>query len=511
MAFSGSAFIGTNLGSGLQAILQTDDIQPGSLPSYQTCKDIYDLHPLGARLAESPVSLAFSQKREIKIPNSPGEMVIDAFKAVWADMGCDNLIHSTMTVSRIYGIGSLAMLVADKKSMEQIDVWDLADLEIGFNVLDPLNTSGSLVLNQNPNAIDFMKATGNITAAGVPYARSRTVTILHENPIYLSWTPSAYGFVGRSVYQRGLYPLKSYLQSMIADNLVATKVGVIIAKTKQGSSIIDNIVAVASAFKRNIIKEASTGNVINITPDEDIESLNLQNLEGPHVTARRNIMENLASACDMPVKLVTQEPYAEGFGEGTEDAKQVARFIDKLRATADPLFTFLDRICMYRAWTPAFFKSVQVAHPDIYAGMTYKEAFYRWANSFVAVWPSFLREPDSMQIKVDDVKFKAAIALYQIFEPLMDPFNKVELVKWLCDAVSSNKLLFAAPIEMDFKKLLAQANKIEGYADEAAEANIQEYKQAEAKPAKIKLARADSVPTMTSAQVIELITNAAKK
>ena len=80
----------------------------------------------------------------------------------------------------------------------------------------------------------------------------------------------------------------------------------------------------ATSFKRSIVKEAETGNVINVTPEEEIESLNMQNLEGPHVLARRNILENIASAVDMPVKLLTQESFAEGFGEGSEDAKAVA-------------------------------------------------------------------------------------------------------------------------------------------------------------------------------------------
>jgi hypothetical protein len=71
------------------------------------------------------------------------------------------------------------------KSNEQLDYWDLPDLNISFNILDPLNTSGSLVLNQNPNAMDFMKYQ-QIAVNGTAYHPSRTVTVTNERPIYLA-------------------------------------------------------------------------------------------------------------------------------------------------------------------------------------------------------------------------------------------------------------------------------------------------------------------------------------
>jgi hypothetical protein len=444
--------VGTTPGNALQELLVAPDIVPGDVVSYQTCKEIYLYHPLGSRITEGPVSLALAQKRNIKVPDAPGEYCVDAFNDEWKNIGGDFLVHNLLTVSRIYGVASIALLVDGMKSNEPIDYWDLPDLNISFNVLDPLNTSGSLVLNQNPNAMDFMKYQ-QIAVSGTAYHPSRSVTITNEKPIYLGYTTSAFGFVGRSAYQRAFYPLKSYIKSLIADDLVETKVGVLVAKIKQPGNFVDNIMAWANAFKRSVVKEAETGNVINITPDEEIESLNMQNLEGPHVLARRNILENIANAVDMPVKLLTQESFAEGFGEGSEDAKAVARYMDRLRETMDPVYRFLDRIVMHRAWTPAFFKSLRKKFPDALSQMTYREAFYEWANSYQAVWPSYLREPDSDQVKVDDVKMKAAISIYQILDINFDPDNRTRLVHWLSDAITNNKLLYSSPLEIDFVKL----------------------------------------------------------
>jgi hypothetical protein len=505
--------VGTTPGNALQELLVAPDIIPGDVISYQTCKEIYLYHPLGARITEGPVSLALAQKRNIKVPDSPAEFCVSAFENEWKNIGGDFLVHNLLTVSRIYGVASIAVLVDGLKSNEPIDYWDLPDLNLSFNILDPLNTSGSLVLNQNPNAMDFMKYQ-QIAVSGTAYHPSRSVTVTNEKPIYLGYTTSAFGFVGRSAYQRAFYPLKSYIKSLIADDLVETKVGVLVAKIKQPGNFVDNIMAWANSFKRSIVKEAETGNVINITPEEEIESLNMQNLEGPHVLARRNILENISNAVDMPVKLLTQESFAEGFGEGSEDAKAVARYIDRLRETMDPVYRFLDRIVMHRAWTPAFFKSLRKKYPEKYRSMTYREAFYEWTNCYTAVWPSYLREPDSDQVKVDDTKMKAAISIYQILEIGFDPENKARLIQWIADAVTNNKLLYSSPLELDYEVLVEHLKKEHDMVQQSREQALQaggeggdEIEPATPSLPKVKMARADTAVV----KLIEHIKNATAK
>src|SRR6516165_4146206 len=500
-----SSAIDSTPGNALNELLVAPDIITGDTVSYETCRMIYLDNPLGARIVEGPVSLALSQKREIKVPDSPMEYCSDAFNDEWKAIGGDSLVHNLLTVSRIYGVASIALLVDGMKSNEQINYWDLPELNLSFNILDPLNTSGSLVLNQNPNAMDFMKYT-QIAVGGTAYHPSRSVTVTNEKPIYLGYTTSAFGFVGRSAYQRAFYPLKSYIKSLVADDLVETKVGVLVAKIKFPGNFVDNIMSWAASFKRSVVKEAETGNVINITPEEGIESLNMQNLEGPHVLARRNILENIASAVDMPVKLLTQESFAEGFGEGSEDAKAVARYMDRLRETMEPVHRFLDRIVMHRAWTPAFFNGLRKDFPEKYDATTYRQAFYDWANSFQALWPSYLREPDHEQIKVDDTKMKAAISVYQILEFSFDPENKARLIQWIADAITNNKLLYSSPLQLDYKKLVTQLKKDQKFRDQQQEMGGEPEDPRPEIP-KIKMARADS-NEKSVVRLLEHISNA---
>src|ERR1700745_1558264 len=111
-----SSQIATIPGNALQELLVAPDIVPGDVISYQTCKEIYLYHPLGARITEGPVSLAMAQKRNIKVPDSPGERCVEAFNEEWKAIGGDFLVHNILTVSRIYGVASIAMLVDGKKS-----------------------------------------------------------------------------------------------------------------------------------------------------------------------------------------------------------------------------------------------------------------------------------------------------------------------------------------------------------------------------------------------------------
>jgi hypothetical protein len=451
---------GSAIGNALSTLLLADDIVPGSTPSYELCKQIYLYHPLGAKIAEKAIEIAQSQPRKLACPDSPEERVVEAFENEWHKVGADGHIFNLMVQSRIYGISSIAMLINDTEPSDPVDFVKLFQQKLSFNVYDPLNTAGSLVLSQNPLDMDFQHAT-EIRVSGAVFHRSRTCVMMNERPIYINFTSSAFGFVGRSVYQRSLFPLKSFIQTMVADDMVSRKAGVIVAKIKQPGSIIDNAMLKMFGFKRQVVKEAETYNVISISPEEFIESINLQNLEGPLKTARHDIIENIASATPMPSKLLTEESFAEGFGEGTEDAKSVARYVDRVREQMKPIYDYFDKIVQHRAWNPEFYDTIQKDFPDEYGDIDYQGAFYRWKNSFKTQWPSLLKEPESEMIKVDEVRLRAVIAMLEMLIPQMATpelaENKASLIQWGVDNFNSLKLLFDSPLLLDYQTIMEAA------------------------------------------------------
>jgi hypothetical protein len=448
----GFACVNSSLGNALSNLILAPDIQPGDEVSYQTCKALFLYHPLGQKMTSFPIAMAQSQPREITIPDSPEEFVRDKFLDQWEKDGADDVIHNTAMHARIYGVSSLALLEKGAKSNTPLD-WDkLAESEISFNVLDPLNTAGSLVLNQNPNSFDFQKHSG-IAVNGVPYHRSRTVTMMNGKPIYIAYTNSAFGFVGRSVYQSCFYPMKSYIQTMRTDDLVAVKSGLIIAKIKQAGSIVNKAMKFFTGRKRELLQDAQTGNVLSIDPDEAIESLNLQNIDGAAQMARKDIIQNIATGADMPALWLNQETFVEGFGEGTEDAKNIARYIDRLRIWLRPLYRFMDRVVQKRAWNKDFYAIVQKKFPERYGKVSFEQAFYEWTNSFSATWPETIQEPESEQIKVEETKFKALLEGVKTAAAMVDPLNKMRLLQWMQDNFNECTMLFSNPLELDFTEL----------------------------------------------------------
>ncbi|WP_233273028.1 anti-CBASS protein Acb1 family protein [Paraburkholderia acidisoli] len=447
--------LGATVPSSLMRILMADDIVPGAAPSYESCKTLYSFHPLGAKMAEAPIEEAQSQEREITIPGAPEEDLISAFNREWMAIGmtgADEIIRGLMTLKRVYGIASLGvggrfLNGDDFPTNEPLPYERLHEMEVYFNTWDPLNTAGSLVLNQNPNAPDFQKPQ-YLRVAGKDYHSSRAVIALNESPIYIEWTNSAFGFVGRSVYQRALYPLKTYVQTMITDQAVAEKAALLVMKMKSPGAIIDQRARNWFGLKRSALKGAKTGNVISIGIDENIESVDLKNLRDAAEFSRNNCVKNIATAAKMPASMLYQETLTEGFGEGSEDAKIIARFIDRMRIEMNPAYRFMDQIVMRRAWSPEFYKTMQRKYAE-YKSVPYETAFYEWKNAFTATWPNLLVEPDSEKIKVDSEILKAAISAVEVLSPLLPQSEKARAAIWLAETMNERKLMFSSPLELD--------------------------------------------------------------
>jgi hypothetical protein len=435
-----------------------EDMVPGAEPSYQLAKTIYSWHPIGKKMVDTPLAIAQSQKRIIAITKGPEDRVKEAFLKQWDEDKADRHILNTARLARIYGIGAIVLGALDQPTDEPLDFKTLADLSIYFNEVDPLNTAGSLVLNQDPNAPDFQKH-GDIAVNGKVYHRSRCVVLMNEDPLYIEYSTSAFGYVGRSVYQRALFPLKSFIQTMITDDMISRKAGLLVAKIKQAGSMVNSLMERLTSIKRRLLNESVTNQTVSIGEEDSIESLNLNNIDGAGKFARTNILENIALAADMPAKIINNETFAEGFGEGTEDAKNVARYIDTVRNDLKPIYDWFDKIIQYRAWNKEFYATIQADFPEEYGTRSFEDAFYEWSNNFTAEWPSLLIEPDSEKAKSEKVKLESLISMVEVLSPTLDPSNRARVFQWVQDNVNSNKMLFSTPLNLDFDAMVQFAEQ----------------------------------------------------
>ncbi|EPY4345929.1 anti-CBASS protein Acb1 family protein [Klebsiella pneumoniae] len=446
--------IGSCSHSELMALLDSDDIQPGSTAGYETCKTIYLFHPLGGKMVDRPIKMAMNESRTVHVSQAYGieQRLRDAFEREWRSLGADKHIANAARISRIYGVSAIAMLVDNQEPSLAVDYRTLYKHNVTFNILDPLNTAGSIVLNQDPNSKDFQKVEG-IRVAGKPYHKSRCVVQQNEDPIYLAYNSAAFGFTGRSVYQRALFPLKSFIQTMRTDDMVAVKGGLLVTKIKGPSSVVNNMMLKLSGIKRMMLKRGKTGEVLQIGDSDNIESIDLSNLEKPLDSARKHILENVAAAADMPAIILNSETFAQGFGEGTEDARAVAVYIDNIREWMDQLYAFFIRVCQYRAWSIDFFQSLRADFPEL--KNTYSLYFASWINNFEYRWPSSLKEPESEKVKVDEIRFKAIVSMLEVLLPQVntDDENRALLIEWAQTNANANESLFPQRLDLDIESL----------------------------------------------------------
>lgn len=454
------------LSSGLSEILERD-FDPGTSPSYELCKLIYTNHPLGQKMAEAPVNMAQSQQRKVTVQGAPDE-VVKEYVREWAAVEADAHIHNVGRLARVYGISSLVLGCEGVAANKPLDMAKLWKLPIYFSVLDPLNTAGSLVLNQVSTDPDFLKVVA-VRTGGQSFHPTRFRVLMNEAPVFLAYTDSAFGFVGRSVYQRALYPLKSFIRTMIADDMIATKLALLVAKQETPGSIVDNIMEAASAIKRVMLKFARSGEVLSIGKEEEIETLNMQNVDGAGTYSRTNILKNIATSADMPAKLLENETMVAGFGEGVEDAKNIARYIERVRMWLQPAYAWFDNVVQYRAWNPDFYKRIQALYPDGYGAVSYEDAFSTWRAAFAAEWPSILIEPESEKAKVSSVKLEAVLAACQTFLPELDPESKTLLIQSALDNINEDKTMFAYSLEINAEALTAHLEEQKEQQQQMAE------------------------------------------
>lgn len=430
-----------------------DSIEPGDQAGYQLCKLLWEFHPLGGKLVEKPITMALFKSRINTLDDDPDNRIIAAFEDTWMRLGITEKIRNLYFVARCYGAAAIAVGEKEGDSNEKIDLWKLDEDNIFINVFDPLNVAGSMVTSQDPNSSNFQQANEYITTFGQTWHPSRTLKVFNGTPIYLSFQNSTFGFTGRSVFQRALYPLRSFLLSMKVDNMVSKKSGLLIAKIKQNGSVVSGLMAMATGFKRSILKAGETDEVLSIGETESIESLNLQNIDGAMKTARDNIIANIASASDIPSILIKDEAFATGFGEGSEDSKAIAQYVDYVRQAINPSILFFERIVQHIAWNEAFFTALKNDYPEQFGDRDYQAVFYEWQRNFKSEWPTLLETPEHEVRKGESEVIKQAVEFFSVVAPNLDNANRSKLIAWMADRVNSLESCEDSPLVFDYDDL----------------------------------------------------------
>lgn len=436
----------------LSALLDCAPIEPGTAAGYDTCKLLWEKHPLGGKLVEKPVTMALFKPRIIHVDDDPDDRISKRFTDVWDALRVTEKIRNLYFCARCYGAAAIGVGTRSVPVSEPLPQSGLDEHDIFINVFDPLNVSGSLVTGQDPNSPDFQQSDAFLSVQGQRWHPSRTMKVFNGAPVYLSFQQSSFGFTGRSVFQRALFPLKSFLSTMETDDLVSEKAGMIVVRENQKNSVISGVMAQVSRLRRSLVKQGRTGGVLSIGQQDGIESLNLQNIDGAMKTARENIISAIAMSCDIPARLIQDEAFALGFSDGTEDARAVAQYIEGVRNGMNDVFAFFERLVQSIAWSEAFFVALKAEFPDVVEG-GFQENFYRWRSSFSSTWEELTQESPQERQEAESKVVRNIARLFSMLVPTLDPENRATLCTWVADVVNSLETTRRSPLILDEEKI----------------------------------------------------------
>lgn len=438
--------------SALTKILESDEIQPGTDVGYEVCKLLWQFHPLGGKLVEKPISMAMCKPRQYSVETDPDERVVRRFQEVWERMEVNEKIKNFFFISRCYGAAAIGVGTATTPCKDPLPTFGLTEEDVYINVWDPLNAAGSMVTDQNPNSRYFQKANAVLKISGKNWHTSRTLKVFNGTPIYLEYQSSTFGFTGRSVFQRVLYSMKSYVGTMVANDLVSQKAGVLVAKVQQNGSVMNGIMAAATGKKREFVKEARNKGVISIGPNDVIESLNLQNIDKALTTSRDSIISDISSGSDVPAILIKEEAFSQGWSEGAEDSKAISQYIDGVRQLIEPVMDYFERLVQYIAWNEDFYNSLKNDFPDIITE-DYETTFYMWRREFTAKWQELVEESPDKRREADSKVVQQAIAIYAALSPTLDPENRATLADWVAGVANGTQTYGDIPLIIDVEAL----------------------------------------------------------
>lgn len=373
-----------------------NDIQNQILP-YKECKNIYRTTTLGKRIVEGLPNFAMSTQREIDIHKAPPE-AIEKFKETASEMKQDEAIKKTIYNARIYGTGALYIAMyneeEDKDDFTTKPTFeDAYKYKIKFNVLDPLNISGSRV-DLDPLSFHFLEVVDiQVNSKTIPKKR---IAISHAlEPLYLDTRTSLIPYSPPSVFYNMVELLKQYDDAVKSIGDLLYKAGAIIYKYPVKSKL-TGVALDAITASGNILEQKRSGEVISISNDSTVEDFPIANLNGL-IDSINKLEDDITKALsDTPVSILFDRNLSNGFSEGDKDKETVISTIESFRENKlTPLYNLTDYYIMLKAWDGAFIDEMRYKYSE-YKDKTDNEIFRSWAENFKFKYGNLFPEPESV-------------------------------------------------------------------------------------------------------------------
>lgn len=340
-------------------------------------------HPLMLAITGKPFLDALSRGFEYVFDDAPPEAKKRFAKV--ADAATTPVIR-VFKLALSYGAAGIGIVVKGEDASKPIDTgWFSQNLENGFsfNTFDSLVTAGSFVTDLDPNSIEFQKVI-DFSVRGKKYHYSRCKAVFNplEDPNYLQYESSAYGFVSASILKRALPALQDYLLNKIAKRKLLKKVASFVHKQDAKSAVYDKITEYVAKIKRSIVEDLTSGEAIIVGLEESVESFNLTNHPQVMQFLTDDNMNDIANATGWQASYLKHSILSTGFADGSNDAAQIDKMLYSVQRFTQELFEWIDDILFYIAWTDGFIDEIANQSPDLYRGKTRNQIRQLWRTGY---------------------------------------------------------------------------------------------------------------------------------
>ena len=433
--------------------------------SHQDALEFLKHHPLLLAITGKPVIDALGRGFEYSFPDT--NIVPEAkerFEKI-ANQATVPVIRA-FKLAFVYGAAGIGLVVNNEDPNKPIDTgWFSQQLENGYAIstFDSLITAGSFTANIDPNSVEFQKVLDfSVNGKKYHYSRCKVVFNPLEDPNYLQWESTAYGFVSASIIKRALPALQDYLLNKIAKRKLLKKVASFVHKQDAKSTVYDKITEYVAKIKRSKVEDLTSGEAVIIGTEESIESFNLSNHQQVMQFLSDDNMDDIANATGWQASYLKHAMLSTGMADGSNDAAQIDKMLYGVQNFTKPIFEWIDDILFYVAWTDSFIDSIALQYPDIYRGKTINQIRTLWRTGYERVFNPPTAEPAKDKAATDKTTVENISAIATLLQQVS---SNQQLFDFVQNAFNTANILNGIEIDIDSSQFVQEQEPDMGMDD----------------------------------------------
>lgn len=289
--------------------------------TYSQVQEIYLKFPLGSRIINLPINLAFCNFKT-GLEEYDNE-IIQELEIPFLITKAKEFIRSV----RIYGISALFPIIEDDNLSEPLLKSQLLNSNLRFNIADPLQMKCQI--DTRANSFSYRRVLG-VTINGTPINHNRILILQNgQNQLNLKFNEASFSWAGLSVYS-SIYPILNLLNTSLVSLERQMLFSSLMLLNQEKIDISSNANQKNLEEQSEILKNCKQNSVIILKNGLTLNQFKLENLS-PITETLNNINNLLSISSDIPSLIFSGEKLSNGFSEGNTELELLNLYLDNLR------------------------------------------------------------------------------------------------------------------------------------------------------------------------------------